>query len=571
MNADDPVISDSAEVQISEGGSPKSTAAFRLLTVAGFAAAFAVYALRLDQVVGLTIDDGWYVLLARALAEGAGYTVINSPSPGILPLYPPGFPFLLSILYRLSPHFPDNLWLLKSVSIVSMMVSGWLTIVYLRRFRNESPLTALGIALAFMLCVPLAFLATSTVMSECFFTLLLISTILLVETAAREFANDGRRAWILLAAGALVSSYSFLTRSIAVALIGAAFLYLLKHRLIRQAIVFAAIVAVTAGPWVIYSRINAPTPEQQFEQGGHIIQPYADQFWQRVASIEEADRITLAELPSRVWNNLLEVAGFDALHITAAPVFESLRDPIAEARRLSAEGFTDKTEGTIPVSYLISLIMIVGYVSAVRKRIGLAEIAVPMLIAVTVLWPWETIRFLLPLTPLLFYYLVRGTSVIGGLLGRIGLKNAAGISAGVAIVLILIVNLYGHQSYLSRKLSDSALEKPVWLQAFLDAEDVMNWVDRSLPKDKPVVTLNPPLVYLYTGRRTVAWSRPADRWELWKSLGIRHFVRFSAYPLLPEPQLQKFQTVYRPGNPYDYRVIDFGPPDRRDNWQAADD
>ena len=72
-----------------------------------------VYVLRLNAIVGLFVDDAWYVLLAKALATGQGYTLINSPTAGILPLYPPGFPALLSLFYRLSPHFPENLWLLK--------------------------------------------------------------------------------------------------------------------------------------------------------------------------------------------------------------------------------------------------------------------------------------------------------------------------------------------------------------------------------------------------------------------------------------------------------------------------
>ena len=46
----------------------------------------AVYLLRLDRVAGLLQDDGWYILLAKALASGQGYTLINSPTAGI-PLY----------------------------------------------------------------------------------------------------------------------------------------------------------------------------------------------------------------------------------------------------------------------------------------------------------------------------------------------------------------------------------------------------------------------------------------------------------------------------------------------------
>src|SRR5437868_2377050 len=72
----------------------RSSAKLKLAGVALFVLALSIYVLRLDRVAGLFVDDGWYIMLAKAMATGQGYTLINSPSSGILPLYPPGFPFL---------------------------------------------------------------------------------------------------------------------------------------------------------------------------------------------------------------------------------------------------------------------------------------------------------------------------------------------------------------------------------------------------------------------------------------------------------------------------------------------
>ncbi len=33
-----------------------------------------IYVLRLNGVAGMMVDDGWYVMLARMLARGEGYT-----------------------------------------------------------------------------------------------------------------------------------------------------------------------------------------------------------------------------------------------------------------------------------------------------------------------------------------------------------------------------------------------------------------------------------------------------------------------------------------------------------------
>ena len=95
-----------------------------------------IYVLRLDHVAGMAIDDAWYVMLAKGLAEGRGYQLINAPIDGILPGYPPGFPGLLSLVFHLRPDFPDNVWLLKSVSMAAMFGVATLSYSYLHQLRG---------------------------------------------------------------------------------------------------------------------------------------------------------------------------------------------------------------------------------------------------------------------------------------------------------------------------------------------------------------------------------------------------------------------------------------------------
>ncbi len=97
---------------------------------------------------GLFSDDAWYVLPARALATGKGYTLTNLPTPGIAPVYPSGFPLLLSLVFRMAPGFPGNVVLLKAVSIASMGAVAGLTIRYCCRDQGFSFPTAWFVALA---------------------------------------------------------------------------------------------------------------------------------------------------------------------------------------------------------------------------------------------------------------------------------------------------------------------------------------------------------------------------------------------------------------------------------------
>jgi hypothetical protein len=540
---------------------------WKLAGATGLAVSLFIYVLRLDRVVGLTIDDAWYVLLAKSLATGQGFTVANSPTPGILPLYPPGFPALLSLFYRLSPKFPDNIWLLKSVSIAAMLGMGVLAYRHLITTRKAPPLVALLVALAATLCPPLAFLATSTVMSECVFAFVLMATVVVIERGVRARAAGEGGAMRYVAAGGALASYAFLTRSIAVAMIGGVMLYLLKERWIRAAIGFGLATALLAGPWVIYSRLHAPTPAQMREQGGHIIQPYTTQFWQRVASVTTSDQITAAELPARVWNNILEIAGKDVLRVAAAPVYEALRDPYEEARQLLAQQTggmnSDRTTGTLLLSYLLSLFMLIGFAAAVRQRAGCAEFVTPALLLLTVLWPWETIRFVLPLAPFLLYYLVAGFQTVFR-----PIAAAARIAPVAVAALILAASLYGHTAYLIKRHGDS-LDRPQWMQTFDDVEAMMTWISRNVPQNETLATLNPPLTHLYTGHKTVTWDDPVDKWALWKQLGVRRLVWYSAYFIPPDPELRKFTQVYRARNQLGFQVVDFGPPETRPTWAGA--
>src|SRR5262249_9812728 len=181
-----------------------------------------------------------------------------------------------------------------------------------------------------------------------------------------------------------------------------------EGRSARAGLIFAVRVALFAGPWVVYSRVHAPTPSQAQEQGGHIIQPYDRQFWQRVASVTTSDTITAAEIPSRVWNNILEITGKDVFRVFATPLYEALRDPYKEAKRFLTREITDKTEDTLILSFVLSVFVIIGFIAAARERATCAEIAIPMLLGITVLWPWETIRFVAPLAPFLVFYFITG-------------------------------------------------------------------------------------------------------------------------------------------------------------------
>ncbi|HZS10593.1 MAG TPA: hypothetical protein VFD58_37535 [Blastocatellia bacterium] len=524
---------------------------------AGLVISLVVYILRLDKVVGLIGDDAWYVLLAKALATGQGYTLVNSPSSGIQPFYAPGFPALLSIFYRLSPHFPGNVWLLKSVSVAAMMGTGVVAYSYFRRERELPLYTALGLAAAIVLYPALVFLATSTVMSECVFTLTLLAAVTVIERGVRR--KDTRAAMLYMVAGGALASFAFLTRPAGVGLLVAAVAYLVRAKLLRQALVFAASVALLAGPWLLYSRLHAPTAEQRAEQGGNIVQGYSTQVWQRVAGQPLSGTITLGDMPDRIWANISEIARFDIGAVAFYPFFR----PLEPGERMVIE------EEFRMFSIFLTILALAGFAYVVWWRLTLAEIVVPLSLLVTLTWGWEQFRLILPLVPFLLFYLLMGLRVIVSLHQRLNdsvNERAGWLPLTLAVWLSCALSLYSNVGYLLKKNSAVSEKRLLWVGAFEENEALIRFVGERVPGEAIIATQNPALLHLYTGHKTIAADNPAASWERWNKLGVGYLARTSAYPLPADPAENKYQTIYRSDGRLNLRVLDLGPPSSRAPW-----
>ena len=242
----------------------------------------------MDRVYGLYIDDAWYLLLARALADGQGFTLTNATLPGTLPLYPPGHPWVMSLVLRLPLTFATALVVLKSVAIGAMLAAGMLTIVHFRRDRGVPPIAALGLALATVASPAFVFFAASTLMSEPLFIALQLAWIVVLEPATRE-RGEPRAAMAGLLAGAAV-----LVRTLGAAPVAAAGLYLICRRRWRETVAFVGCAALVVVPWTVHAALHAPTPEQQASVNDSVAYGYATQFWLRLAGNPQFGTISLA-------------------------------------------------------------------------------------------------------------------------------------------------------------------------------------------------------------------------------------------------------------------------------------
>lgn len=468
----------------------------------------AIYILRLDNVAGLLVDDAWYVLLARALARGDGYGLVNAPTPIGLTPYPPGFPGILSVAFRLSPEFPANVWLLKSVSIAASWGIGLVAYWYFAHTRQiDKPLSA-AIALMTVITPAFVFLATSTVMSECVFTFMQLATVVLVERLVRE--KHPLRDTLLVCVCAAIT---MLVRSAGAATIAAVVCYLLYQRLWRKSALVAVGVGVCLAPWIWYAGTHAPTMAQRLEHGGGHAYTYQQNFWMKVADYPQWGFVTAGDLPARVANNLIDVSGRDIGGIVVPSLFRGPNESGEEVVALGGgviPGSMGSAAGTVAISLALSGLVALGFIVAVRRGPSAAEFLVPFSLVMILLWPFWAYRFVLPLAPFLFFYLV---------LGIRRLTPSAPVLR-VCVLTLIALNLLDHAQYILRSRTQD-------LDLATDAaetEAVIAWMQQNLQSEGYVASTNPPLVFMRTGRRTVAIDEPEANWQRWKSHGIRYLV-----------------------------------------------
>jgi hypothetical protein len=481
---------------------PWFTAALGILGIA--------YLVCLDEVAGLFVDDGWYVVLASALATGNGFTLVNAPVSGVLPFYPPGFPALLALVFLVAPDFPANVGLLKAVSVVALLLGAVLLRHYFVRCRGESGWIGSGLALLAVASGLMHFLLTSAVLSEGVFVCVQAAAIVAVERCARGAATRTGQARALLLAAVLVVA-TFLVRSIGVLLAPSAVIYLLARGGPRQALLLAAAIVAFAAPWQIHATLRAPTAQQRAVVNDAIAFSYAEHFALKRAGQAEFGRDTLADFPGRVARNLRQ--------LTERTI-----------GTLYAHALLERTALVVPVSLLATALTVLGLVAAARARLTVVELYVPATVCVLLGFGFNADRYLLPLLPFLACYavtgcalLVRGALRIAGLAAAPAEHRAA--QAGTALlVALLLVNTAGLARDVADTLGAAPGRRSAWRRAFAENLGLLAWVRERIPRTVVLATHNPGMVFLYTGNPTVGSWEGGTNAANWRAAGARFWV-----------------------------------------------
>jgi hypothetical protein len=420
--------------------------------------------------VGAFEDDAIYTVLGKALASGEGYRMINLPGAPHATHYPPGYPFLLSLLWRAWPEFPDNVVLFKFVNALLLAAAAFGAFLLVRRRLGHGSVISALIAFAAIAVMPLPQLA-GLVLSEPLFVAGLFFTLLAFERAASTGSmRDAAVAGALLGALCLV-------RTVGVAAVGAAVLVLLARRQFRTTIVLVAMTAVFVVPWQMWVGAHeselAPILDGKY---GPYFSWMVDGY--RAGGADFAREVVL--------RNLADIGS--SLSFRVMPV------ELSWLRLLS-------------LSLLLS-ILIAGLV-LLFKRLPALVLFCAFYVALLIAWPFHPYRFLLALWPVL---VIAAAAAIHAL-WHWQARTVANRSFRMVALGVVGFVFAGHVAY-----NVQAYREGAWIdlqrRVGVGAGPLVEWVMAYTQPDDVISSQQDVLVYLYTGRRAVPPSTFLPRQRL---------------------------------------------------------
>lgn len=426
--------------------------------------------------VGVALDDAMYVILAKALATGQGYRWLNLPGAPAATHFPPGYPALLAVIWRVFPSFPANVLAFKAVNALLLALAGAALVVFARRRFGFSPLAAAVLAIAGCVVVP-SLVLSSSVLSEPLFLAVLIPILLLAE----RVVEGERRTRDLVLLG-LLAGLATLVRTHGIALTGGLAIALVLcpsaaetaqrnwpasfWSRLRDASVVAVCAALVMLPWQLWVRANqglVPEPMRG------LYESYAGWLARGIKS----------EGVSVLWRT------FARTSTEIAGMFATLATPLA-----------------FSWARLVTLLALGALlIAGVRRSWRTAPVTTLFLAVysmIVILWPYGPTRFVWGIWPLFVLVFVLGAVEIKSWAPR---RPGAEATRAVLLACSLFVAV-GYARYNVRGYRDHYWSTAARSQAAI-LRPVVAWVRaRTRPQDVVASTVEP-AVYLYGNRLAV--------------------------------------------------------------------
>jgi hypothetical protein len=443
-----------ASLDDARGAARGRTLAFIAVAVVALATGLAV----VDALpVGVVADDSMYVILARSLATGQGYRFLNVPGLPAATHFPPGYPALLALVSFVAPPFPDSVVIFKAINAAFLAIASVRIATLLQRRMNVGLAWAVAAGLLTAVSIPLLVLS-SMVLSELAFLALVLALLPALEQLVDERASPARA--IALGAGIALAA---LVRSHGIVLLPAVLLPLAAKRRWRDGALVAASTVALLAPWQLWvARHTGALP---------------------------APMLGMYDSYTAWWLRGVRDMGPSMVSATLAKT-------IPETATMLAQLFSPMRAGGAHLVTLVALTVLASIgVAASWRRMPVTLAFLGGYLAIVLVWPFATARFVWGVWPLLLAL---------ALLGARGALRANGwsvpIRAVVAVPLVWVT--VGYAAYEVRGV------RGAWWSSIARASTAqmaptVRWVAEHTAPGDIVATESEGAVYLYTNRRTL--------------------------------------------------------------------
>jgi hypothetical protein len=452
--------------------------------------------------IGIYSDDALYVVQAQGLVRGVSENFHNLPDIPQENQFPMGFPLLLAPIALLFPNAPQAM---KLVPLLATMINaailfwGWRWFARHRSYGNGLLVTGLYIL------APLTIDHTGMVMSEPVFLMFVLLSILLAERAVQGLPVSG---WKILLSVSL--AMSFFTRTVGVVVIISVFTYMLWKTAGK---IWKQLVQVSMLMVIFTLLITSLTPiglsnliPAKYLQIGPVMR-FINTAAQALPGTETNPTTPLASTPlegqiatgreTSAPQSFFRNMVFSGIKFHLGKDMRKVVLPFGSEKGQQIGDLIGLPDLTLYVGFLISAVIILGAVSLfIRRQVTLFMFFAILYFGMLMLWIWNEPRLLYPIQPQIqFSFLVGLESMILWLGSRFKRTNPQLLANSIAISVALL--LMGMAAFKSATIQDSRLytgdlhARTVWL------------AENSRPEDV-ILTEIPEVVYLQTGRTTVA-------------------------------------------------------------------
>ncbi len=424
-----------------------------------------IYFLLLNPNLSSFVDNARYLVSAKSLLSGQGYSKIHEINVTIQTLYPPGYPIILAFLISI---FSLNLIVLKIFSIFATFFS--LIFIYLYLKEKTDFVTASAITLMAGIS-PLIVKFSATELTEAIYLAVSILAIYAVEKSTKTKKLDG---YFLLAVLAATASYYI--KSVGFVLLPAIVIYYVYKNENKKAVIFGFLFFLFAAPWLLRSfYVDSPANGT-----------YLKQLMWKDYRVPGAGKATLIDIVERIIRNgyMYATFGFGKALALKNIVIRPVLDHIFS----SIFGF-------------LSVIVFIGFISKLRSKIWLSDVYIVLFFSMYLIWPTMHTRYMHPVMPFILLYFMYGIWFLGQKIGSYFSKSElSGRIVSIAGIAIIVTSLIVSTTLVSANLRRGGLPKET--AHFYEAID---WVKNNSSKNSKIVSIKPEATFILSKRRAVSY------------------------------------------------------------------